>query len=80
MSHTPGKTKWMLEAKKADFYGLGEKFHLDPLTIRLMVNRGIRTEEEIRRFLYAGWQDEYDPHRMKGAEEAARRLYDTIQR
>ena len=33
--------KWMVAAKKADFRKLGEKFQLDPVTIRLIRNRNI---------------------------------------
>ena len=72
--------KWVVTAKKADFRGLARQFSLDPLTIRLLVNRGADTPEKIRRFLTAGWKDEYDPRRMKGAQEAAERILETIRR
>ena len=42
--------KWVVRNRRADFYGLAEKFHLDPLIIRLMVNRGMETEEQIETF------------------------------
>ncbi len=37
--------------KKADFKGLGEKFNVDPLVIKILVNRGTTTEDEIADFL-----------------------------
>lgn len=72
--------KWVQIAKRADFFGLGEKLNLDPVTIRLLVNRGVNTPEKIRHFLYAGWEEEYDPCLMKGAETAADLLLDAIRR
>ena len=42
--------KWVVRNRRADFYGLAEKFHLDPLIIRLMVNRGMETEEQIESY------------------------------
>ena len=44
--------KWVLEAKRADFQGLGRRFGVDPLIIRLMVNRGVCTEAEMEQYLY----------------------------
>ncbi len=74
------REKWVLAAKKADFRALAGEFGLDPVTIRLMVNRGADTPEKIRTFLMSDWRSEYDPHLMKGAEEAAGRLRAAILR
>ncbi len=74
------EAKWVLEAKRADFYGLAKKFGIDPVTVRLMVNRGINTEEKMEKYLYAGRADEYSPYEMRGAEEAAERLLAAIRR
>ncbi|MDD6212800.1 MAG: single-stranded-DNA-specific exonuclease RecJ [Clostridiales bacterium] len=72
------KEKWVLQAKKGDFYGLAEKFQLDPVTIRLLINRGLSTEASIRQYLYGTRADEYDPRLMKGAEEAAKQILEAI--
>ncbi len=72
--------KWMQVMRRADFNGLAQRFGLDPVTIRLMVNRGVNTEEKIERFLYADWRQEYDPYQMKGAEKAADMLQQAIRR
>ena len=65
-------------AKKADFYGLAAKFGLDPVTVRLMVNRGINTEEAIEAFLHADESSMYDPALMKDLPKAADIILETI--
>ena len=45
------KEKWILENKKADFRGLGEHLGVSPLLVKLAVNRGYRTEEELNDYV-----------------------------
>ena len=59
--------KWVVRNRRADFYGLAEKFHLDPLIIRLMVNRGMETEEQIETVLHGGEAVSYT-HRRKNKQ------------
>ncbi|MBP5255843.1 MAG: hypothetical protein J6Z80_02185, partial [Clostridia bacterium] len=40
--------KWVIAARKADFAGIGARLGLDQVTVRLLVNRGLSTEEEMR--------------------------------
>ena len=35
------KAVWMLHAKKADFNGLAARFHISPITARIIRNRDI---------------------------------------
>lgn len=63
--------KWFVENKKADFISLGNKLGLDPVTIRLLVNRGASSEEEIRDYLFSDKNDLHDPALMKDVEKAA---------
>lgn len=63
--------KWMIYAKKADFGGIGEEFHIDPVTARVMTNRGVAGSEAIRRYLYGTKKDFYSPHLLKDADRAA---------
>ncbi len=72
--------RWMLQTKRGDFYGLAEQFGLSPVTVRLMVNRGVSTPEQIWKYLYGGRQDEYSPYLLLGAEEAADRLLAAVRR
>lgn len=63
--------KWYISAKKADFEGIGKKFSIDPLVARLIRNRGIEGEAEIRTYLRGTLDDLYFPYMLKDAEKAA---------
>lgn len=43
--------KWYVYGKKADFQELGEKLSLDPVLVRILRNRDLTTEEDMRNFL-----------------------------
>lgn len=68
------RERWILETKKADFDGLGRELGVSPLIARCMVNRGLDTGSEMRRYLYATLEDLYDPLQMKGVPEAVELL------
>ncbi len=68
------RERWILETKKADFDGLAAKLSVPPLLVRCMVNRGLETEEEMRRYLYGGLEDLHDPRQMKGVLKAVELL------
>ena len=40
------KEKWIVQAKKADFNALGEKWKISPIVARIIRNRDNITEEE----------------------------------
>ena len=42
---------WMLQTKKADFKQIGARFQIDPVTARIIRNRGIEGEAAIDRYL-----------------------------
>jgi len=71
--------KWFVSAKKADFYKIAEKFHISPVTARLIRNRDVIEENEIRQYLFGSLEDLYDPEKMKGAMEAAKILKEKIE-
>ena len=52
-----GKEIWMVQTKRADFKGLAQKLGVSPVSVRIMRNRGLETEEAMRRYLY-GTADE----------------------
>ena len=60
--------QWLLTNKKADFKALGEKFHIDQVTARLIRNRDVIEEEDIWRYLHGDINDLYDPHLLKDGE------------
>ena len=70
--------KWMVAAKKADFRKLGEKFQLDPVTIRLIRNRDIVGEDAIREYLYGDLTWLQDPHLLKDMDKAVEILQEKI--
>jgi len=41
-------SKWMVKMKKADFDAIADKFGINRITARLLTNRGLSTDEEIR--------------------------------
>ncbi len=43
--------QWMVAAKKADFYVIAEKFHVDPVVARIIRNREVIGEKNIRIYL-----------------------------
>ncbi len=61
--------KWYVAAKKADFQGISEKYGISPVTARIIRNRDMVEEEEIRKFLEGGMEDLYSPSLLKGMEE-----------
>lgn len=70
--------KWFISKKKADFDQIGEKFGIDPVIARLIRNRDITEEEEIRRYLSGTLSDISDPVQMKGIKEACILLQDAL--
>ena len=62
--------RWVMTAKKADFEAIGKKFDIDPVVARVLRNRDLTTDEEIRRFLYGGTRDLYDPMLLLGMDRA----------
>ena len=60
--------QWMVLNKKADFKVIGERFGIDQVTARIIRNRDIIEEEEIRKFLDGSIQDLNNPHLLYEAE------------
>lgn len=62
--------QWFVAAKRADFQKIAEDNGIDPVTARIIRNRDIITEEEIRKFLSGGREDLYSPLLLKDMEKA----------
>lgn len=66
---------WYIYAKKADFAEISKKFNISPMMARILRNRDLISDEEIRKFLYGGISEMYDPFLFKdmkkGCEIAA---------
>ena len=63
--------KWMVAAKKADFEQIAREYQITPVLARLLRNREIISDEDIRKFLHGSMDDLNDPLMMKDMEKAA---------
>ena len=70
--------KWMVAAKKADFNKMAKEYGITPVLARIMRNRDISEDEDIRRFLKGTMADLHNPLLMKGMEQAAELLLSKI--
>lgn len=70
--------KYIKLMKKADFNLLAKKFNLDPVIMRLLVNRDIK-EEDMESYLYPKESDINSPYILKDVEEAARAIKQFIE-
>lgn len=61
--------KWFVAAKKADFEEIGKKFHITPMTARIIRNRDVIGDEQIRKYLYGTVEDLYSPWLLFGMRE-----------
>lgn len=62
--------KWMVAAKKADFNKIAEKYNITPVLARIMRNREVTEDEDIRKFLTGNLTDLHSPFLMKDMEKA----------
>ncbi len=65
------KEKWMIVRKGADYQTLSGNLRVDPVLVRIMRNRGLSTEEEMRDYLEGGIESLHDPHLLKDMDLAA---------
>lgn len=72
-------SKWMVAAKKADFNKIAEKYGITPVLARIIRNRDITGDDEIRRYLEGNLSDLHDPFLLKGMEAAAGLLLSKIE-
>lgn len=70
---------WMLQTKRADFTALAQRFSISPVTARIIRNRDVVGEEEIRRYLHGTIRDLYDPHLLQDMDKAVAILQKKIE-
>lgn len=63
--------RWMVYGKKADFDGLARRFHITPMTARIIRNRDVCGEAAVDKYLHGSLKDLYSPYLLKDAEKAA---------
>ena len=62
--------EWRLYSKSADFNGLSKKLGVSPVLVRLMRNRDLTTEAEMKKYLHGDLNDLYPPMLMKDMQKA----------
>ena len=68
---------WRVQAKRADFRALADKFGIDQVTARLMVNRGVK-EEEMEAYLHPNLSHLHDPFLLKDLDRACEIIEERI--
>lgn len=71
-------SKWILQRKAADYATLSAKLKVDPVIVRLMVNRGLRTYEEMEEYLHPTLNNLPAPHLFADMDEACELLMEAI--
>ena len=61
---------WFIAAKKADFNKIAQEFGISPVLARLIRNRDVCGEEEVRKYLHGGLEDLYAPQLLKDMDRA----------
>ena len=69
---------WMLQTKRADFNAIAARFHISPVTARIIRNRDVKEEKAIDRYLNGTLDQLYDPHLMKDMDKAAALILEKI--
>ncbi|MBE5888579.1 MAG: single-stranded-DNA-specific exonuclease RecJ [Lachnospiraceae bacterium] len=71
--------QWLVINKKADFKAIGEKYHIDQVTARIIRNRDVVEDEDIRIFLQGDIRDLHNPHFLKDGDKLVAILVEKIQ-
>lgn len=71
--------KWFVAAKKADFDKWAKEFHISPVLARILRNRDLITEEEVRSFLQGSLQDCHSPWLLKDMDKAVSLLKEAVE-
>lgn len=74
------KEQWIVATKRADFYGIAQQLQVDPVVIRLMRNRDIKTAEEMERWLHPSLEQLHNSHQLKHMDEAVELILQHIQK
>src|SRR5699024_4311182 len=74
------KTKWILKNKAQNITKeLLHSMNVSPITLELLIQRGITTEDDINRFLEPRLNDLYEPNLLSMIEVASERIHRAIQ-
>lgn len=73
-----GEERWMLHTKRADFERIGKQFSVSQVVARIIRNRDVESDEDIRKYLFGGLSDLYSPHLMKDMDRAVQIILGAI--
>ncbi len=69
---------WTVSNIKGDFDALSKKYQITPMLARIMVNRGITSDSDIRAYLYGGASMLNDPFLLRDMEKAVGLLFKAV--
>lgn len=61
--------QWLVINKKADFKEIGEKYNIDQVTARIIRNRDVIEDEDIRIYLKGDLRDLHNPHLLQDGDK-----------
>lgn len=67
---SPLNKKWSIISKRADFKRTAEHFHVNIVIARMLRNRDVIEDEDIRKYLYGSCADLYSPWDLKDMDRA----------
>ena len=62
--------QWVVLTKHADFRAVAGRFHVDPVIARILRNRELISDEDIRRFFSTDLRDLYEPALLRDMDRA----------
>lgn len=70
--------KWFVSMKKADFAAWAQEFRISPILARILRNRNLTEEDEIRKFLYGTLADCYSPWLFRDMDRAVEAILQSV--
>jgi single-stranded-DNA-specific exonuclease len=65
---------WILLRKSADYAGLSKELNIDPVAVRIMVNRGITELEDMKRFLSSDISESFSYKGLPNIDKAVAKI------
>ncbi|MBR6383762.1 MAG: single-stranded-DNA-specific exonuclease RecJ, partial [Lachnospiraceae bacterium] len=65
---------WILLRKSADYAGLSKELNIDPVAVRIMVNRGLTDVEDMKRFLSSDISKSFSYKGLPNIEKAVAKI------
>jgi len=70
--------KWIEVRKKANYKEISERNNISQVFAKILKNRGIETDEQIRKYLYGDYEDLYDASLLKDMDKSVSLLNPAI--